>query len=110
MCAGSVIPLTVESRVERRYFSVVHYLALVANDQTLRQRLLQRPDWRGTDGDEFIKRQCEFSHRLQTSQEAADYQIAVIDTSSASVSEAADSIEKWFARCLAPQTDVDQAT
>jgi adenylylsulfate kinase-like enzyme/predicted RNA-binding Zn-ribbon protein involved in translation (DUF1610 family) len=108
--AGSVIPHTVESRVERRYFSVVHYLAFVADDQTLRQRLLQRPDWRGTDGEEFITRQFEFSHWLQTSQEAADHQITVIDTSSDSVSETADKIQQRFAECLAPQIDVDHAT
>ena len=100
--AGAVIPHDIEPRVERRYFSAVHYLAIVADDQTLRNRLLQRPAWRGTASEEFIAGQFDFSHWLQTSQEAADYGITVIDTTSASVSETADEIEKWFERCLAP--------
>lgn len=99
--AGAVIPSNIEPRVERRYFSAVHYLAIVADDQTLRDRLLHRPDWRGTDSEEFIAHQVDFSRWLQTSQEAADYGITVVDTTSASVSETADEIEKWFERCLA---------
>ena len=99
--AGAVIPHNIEPRVERRYFSVVHYMAIVADDQTLRSRLLQRPTWRETASEEFIAHQIDFSNWLQTSQEAADYGIAVLDTTSASVSETADEIEKWFERCLA---------
>lgn len=99
--AGAVIPHKIEPRVERRYFSAVHYLALVADDQTLRNRLLQRPAWRGTASEESIAGQIDYSHWLQTSQEAADYGITVLDSTSASVSETADEIEKWFERCLA---------
>ena len=99
--AGAVIPHDIEPRVERRYFSAVHYLALVADDQTLRNRLLQRPEWRGTASEEFIAHQIDYSLWLQTSQEAAEYGISVLDTTSASVSETADEIEEWFERCLA---------
>jgi hypothetical protein len=99
--AGAVIPHDIEHRVERRYFSAVHYLALVADDQTLRDRLLQRPAWRRTASEGFIARQIDFSHWLRTSQEAADYGITVLDTTGASVSETAAEIEKWFESCLA---------
>ena len=99
--AGSVIPHSIESRYERRYFSAVHYLAIVADDRALRDRLVHRPAWRKTDSEEFIVRQFEFSRWLQTSQEAADHGITVLDTTHASVSATADRIEEWFAECLA---------
>jgi hypothetical protein len=73
--AGSVIPNSIDPRIERRCVSTVHYLALVADDETLRERLRERPDWRGTTTDEFIQRQFEFSRWLQTSKESADHHV-----------------------------------
>ena len=48
---GAGVPEQFERCVERRYFSTIHYLALVCTDETLAERLRSRPAWRpaGTD-------------------------------------------------------------
>ena len=43
---GCMAPHQLEPCVERRYFSAVHYLALVAAPEELRRRLQSRPAWR----------------------------------------------------------------
>jgi len=44
--ASFAVPDNVEPCVERRYFSTVHYLALVCDDRVLSARLRARPAWR----------------------------------------------------------------
>lgn len=46
--AGAGVPENIETCVERRYFTEVHYLALVCSDDVLQDRLLTRPAWRGS--------------------------------------------------------------
>lgn len=52
--AGMGVPENIEPCVERRYFSEIHYLALVCDDGVLAQRLRARPAWRGA-GDQAYK-------------------------------------------------------
>jgi hypothetical protein len=47
--------------VWRRYFSAVHYLALVCDDETLTGRLLARPAWRRAQAPGFIEGQKQFN-------------------------------------------------
>lgn len=51
---GMGVPENIEPCVERRYFSEIHYLALVCDDGVLAQRLRARPAWRGA-GDQAYK-------------------------------------------------------
>jgi hypothetical protein len=53
LCAGGT-PENVEPCVERRYFSTVHYLALVCEDQELVERLQGRPAWRDSSDPAYI--------------------------------------------------------
>ena len=40
--------------VERRYFSTIHYLALVCDNETLASRLRSRPAWRKFSDEDII--------------------------------------------------------
>ena len=44
--AGAGVPENIESCIGRRYFSAVHYLALICDDDLLVERLSKRPAWR----------------------------------------------------------------
>jgi AAA domain len=45
---GTALPDQFETCPERPYFSTLHYLALVSDEATLKERLRQRPAWRQT--------------------------------------------------------------
>ena len=59
--AGVGVPENIEGCIERRYFSKVHYLALVCSDEDLSERLRKRPVWRGTRESAFIDEQVRFN-------------------------------------------------
>ncbi|MEZ4831324.1 MAG: hypothetical protein R2873_04840 [Caldilineaceae bacterium] len=55
-----------EGCTERRYFSVVHYLALICDDDVLAARLQQRPAWRQSSHQPFIDDQLRFNRWLKS--------------------------------------------
>ena len=55
------MPGNIEPCVERRYFSQIHYLALVCDDNELARRLQARPAWRGSGNPAFIDNQIRFN-------------------------------------------------
>lgn len=94
--AGAVVPANIEPCIERRYFTDIHYLALVADDTTLRRRLMARPAWRGSSDDAFVAQHLEFSKWLRTSPEAARYDITIVDAGGESIVRSADRVEAWI--------------
>jgi broad-specificity NMP kinase len=91
---GAGIPDQFEQCVERRYFSDIHYLALVCEDEALAARLRSRPDWRGVS-DEYIERHVEFNRWLKANAQSTQPPMSVIDTSAITVSETAGRVEQW---------------
>jgi hypothetical protein len=59
--AGFGAPKNLEQCVERRYFSGLHYLALVCADEMLEQRLRARPAWRKSDDLAYIEAHVAFN-------------------------------------------------
>jgi len=59
--AGAGVPGNIEPCIRRRYFSAVHYLALVCEAEALAERLLARPAWRGAQAPGFIEGQQQFN-------------------------------------------------
>ncbi len=92
--AGVGVPENVENRIERRYFSRVHYLALVCSDEVLSERLRQRPEWRGTREPAYIQEQIRFNHWFK----AYDGKPAIklIDTTDAPLGETALRVSEWI--------------
>jgi 2-phosphoglycerate kinase len=96
--AGAGVPDNIESCVERRYFSVVHYLALVCSDEALAERLKQRPEWRGSGETVYIDEHVRFNRWFR----AYDRQppIQLIDTTDASLEETVSPVTAWMEECL----------
>ncbi len=92
--AGCGVPENIEPCVERRYFSQVHYLAIVCSDEILRERLLSRPEWRNTREPEFIAAQIKFNHWFKAYADRPP--ISLIDNSSLSIEETSRRVEDWI--------------
>src|SRR5215467_4302854 len=52
---GTALPEQFEECPERRYFSTLHYLTFVCNDDVLVDRLKRRPGWRMSYTPEFLE-------------------------------------------------------
>jgi hypothetical protein len=97
--AGFAVPANLESCIERRYFSALHYLALVCDDRVLAARLRARPGWRGSSAETFIEGQVSFNQWLKT--QAADAATtASLDTTHASPADVARGILDWAGAIL----------
>ena len=91
--AGMGVPDNLENCIERRYFSNVHYLALVCSDEALAERLRQRPFWRGAREPAFIEENIRFNHWFKAYERQPP--IHLIDTSHAPLEETALQIASW---------------
>jgi predicted kinase len=97
---GVAIPEQFEQCVERRYFSDIHYLALVCTDEVLAARLRSRPPWRGTAGDEQLKKQIAFNRWLKDHAQSTQPPMALLDTSEITVAECVEEVMRWVSDCL----------
>lgn len=92
--AGFGVPDNIEPRVERRYFSAVHYLALTCADDDLRDRLHARPEWRGAGKAVFVAEQSRFNAWFKNY--AAVPPIHIVDTSGVAPERTAQQVEAWI--------------
>jgi hypothetical protein len=92
--AGVGVPENIESCVERRYFSQVHYLALVCSDDTLRDRLLSRPAWRLSNAPSYITEQVRFNHWFK--QYIEQPPITLLDTTNSTINETSAQVAAWI--------------
>jgi len=95
---GTMLPEHLVNCPERRYFSAVHYLALVCEDDLLVQRLKQRPLWRGadpTDG-EMVR----FNRWLKAHAADTEPPMTLYDTSQHSIAETAHAVTQWIDEIL----------
>ncbi|MEV0065560.1 AAA family ATPase [Amycolatopsis sp. NPDC050768] len=84
---GTVAPQEIEPLPERAFFSDVHYLALVADDEALRKRLRARPAWREWD-EPRIDEMLEFNQWIRT-------QVPHLDTTATPLDDVVTQAEKW---------------
>ena len=94
VCAGAGVPENIEPCVERRYFSKVHYLALVCDDLS-KARLLSRPLWRNCHDETFIEAQVAFNQWFKEREQRADPRIELLDTTLQTVEETARAVVGW---------------
>ena len=93
--AGMGVPENIEPCVERRYFSDLHYLALVCDDEILSQRLKARPAWRGSGEQVFIDDHIQFNRWFKGAQNE-DYPISLIDTTNVSLETTIEQVKTWI--------------
>jgi len=94
--AGMGVPGNVEPCIERRYFSAVHYRALICDDDTLVERLRARPQWRGCADDAFLQSQIDFNRWFKETGPTLDPPITLLDTTGASLEETAAQVMLWI--------------
>jgi 2-phosphoglycerate kinase len=93
---GVALPKQFEQCIERRYFSKLHYLALICNDQLFASRLRTRPTRRGPLPDEHIKGQVRFNRWLANNAQNTEPPMTLLDTSEISVDETVERVERWI--------------
>ncbi len=94
--AGMGVPENVEGCVERRYFSDVHYLALVCKNEVLAERLRSRPAWRQSSDQANLEEQVRFNRWFKEQGDQAGLVIELLDTTGVSVGEAAEQVALWI--------------
>ncbi len=62
---GTALPDQFEECPERRYFSTLHYLTFICNEDVLIERLKQRPEWRMSHTPEFLENMVQFNSWLK---------------------------------------------
>ena len=93
--AGMVVPSNLEPCVERRYFTRVHYLALVCEPEELARRLRARPAWRESGDGAWIQEQVRFDQWLRANAHG-DSPITLVDTTNLSIQAAAERVAAWI--------------
>jgi hypothetical protein len=92
--AGCGVPENLEKCIERRYFSTIHYLALTCSEEEIRQRLLHRPAWRGTNRPDFIEEQIFFTRWFETYTDQPP--ITLVDTTIKSPGQTSRQVTAWI--------------
>ncbi len=98
--AGIGVPDNMESCVERRYFSTLHYLALTCDPEILMERLRARPVWRKSHHDEFAAKQVDFNNWFLGTAGGGGPPHELLDTTTATAAETAASVGDWIRRTL----------
>lgn len=93
--AGAGVPGNIEPCRRRRYFTAVHYLALVCDEGALAERLLRRPAWRQAQATGFIEGQQRFNQWFKTHSQATP-PIVLVDTTYADEDAAASQVLAWI--------------
>ncbi|HLG64473.1 MAG TPA: hypothetical protein VKY19_21225 [Ktedonosporobacter sp.] len=93
---GTAIPEQFETCPERRYFSTLHYLAIVCDDVLLEERLKLRPQWRQSSSNEFVERMLQFNRWLKEHAAITNPAMTLHDNSHQSIQETTRDITQWI--------------
>ncbi len=97
---GTTIPEQIEALGERRYFSSVHYLALVCDDADLEARLRRRPGWRGSSDPAFVSRMRELNMWIRQNAAMTTPPMTVLDTSAIGTEDMTARAASWVREAL----------
>jgi 2-phosphoglycerate kinase len=97
---GASLPEQFEECIERRYFSEIHYLAVVCSDEALESRLRSRPAWRNSSDEEYIKTHLAFNRWLKENASSTQPPMSLLDTSEITVDESVERVEEWLRDCF----------
>lgn len=97
---GSSTPGQFEKCAESRYFSKIHYLALVCNETELIKRLKARPSWRNSGTEETVKNMVKFNQWLIENAAKTRPAVTLLDTSNQTVDETIADTKSWIERSL----------
>jgi adenylate kinase family enzyme len=89
-------PTQFEQCLERRYFSELHYLALICDDQILASRLRNRPACRHSSKDECVNEQVAFNRWLQNNARDTKPPMTLLNTSKITADETVEEVQRWI--------------
>ena len=90
---GSADPEQFEHQPEREFFSDIHYLAVVCDDELLESRLR---NGRNVTDKNWIRTSLEFNRWLKENAEQTSPNITLLDNSNRTPRQTADKIELWI--------------
>jgi hypothetical protein len=93
------LPEHYERLPERAWFSEIHYLALVCNNEVLARRLRERPAWRGMTDDRMREMQS-FNQWLMTHATATSPPMTLLDTGESDPAATVAAVATWVRRRL----------
>lgn len=94
---GCRTPMQVENQPERIYFTEVHYLAVVCDDEVLKDRMC---NGRGVKDDDWIKSSLKFNNWFKQNYNKTTPNITLLDTSNISPIVGAEIAQKWICERL----------
>jgi hypothetical protein len=92
---GSALPRQFEACPERRYFTKIHYLAAVCDNDILAQRLRDRPAWRSSGTTQFIDDMCMFNAYLRDNAGSFTPPMATLDTGCQAIGGSTTAVMAW---------------
>lgn len=101
---GSAVPQQFEPCPERRYFAELHFLALVADNDILEERLRARPAWRRSATADALATMLEFNRWLRQHATTATPPMSLLDTSHVSVEQCVTHAMAWIHQYWPPQS------
>ena len=93
---GSAIPEQFETCPERRYFTEIHYLAVVCDADVLTARLQSRPAWRKASEIEFIRRMVDFNRWFVENAHTTHPPITLLDNTALALEASVESVARWI--------------
>lgn len=94
LLCGTVVPIELEYRAERPLLDRIHYLGLTCEPAALRERLADRPAWRGWD-EERIAEALEFNDWLLANAATTSPPVDLLDTTHGDVEQTTDEVHAW---------------
>lgn len=93
---GSAIPEQYETCPERRYFTEIHYLAVVCEEGALVKRLRDRPAWRKSAEPETLEKMIEFNRWFGENAHCTKPPITLLDTTDLSIEQSVEQVAGWI--------------
>ncbi|HEX5417243.1 MAG TPA: AAA family ATPase [Chloroflexota bacterium] len=106
---GTAAPGQFERCAEARYFSAIHCLALVCDDDVLVRRLRARPAWRQAGDEAFVERMLSFNAWLKARADAGEvpaFQMSLLDTTCVDPSETVERVVGWVRACASERNSL----
>ena len=99
--AGVGVPSNLESCIERRYFSTLHYLALTVDDEVLIERLQQRPAWRQSGTEAYLAEHVQFNQWFRSRSALESPAVELIDTTHIPPTTTVKQVAQWIRETMA---------
>lgn len=90
---GCGVPEQFENCLERRYFSDIHYITIVCDEDVLYKRLTE---YRGYKDQEYVKVSMDFNAWLKENANKTQPKMKVVDNSRLTIEETAEIVERWI--------------